>query len=86
MFPKKIFKYMEALKCNIFEATLGINFNYYRITTQHILSTSFKSFIRGTNFPLKVNVKEKSLVTWLLLVPTCKLVIVSVSLLASSYC
>ena len=52
MFPKKIFKYMEALKCNIVEATLGINFNYYRITTQHILLTSFKSFIRGTNFSL----------------------------------
>ena len=43
---------MEALKCNIFEATLRINFNYYRITTQHILLTSFKSFMRGTNFSL----------------------------------
>lgn len=73
MFPKKIFKYMEALKCNIFEATLGINFNYYRITTQHILSSSFKSFIRGANFfPLEVYVKEKVL--------PCLVVIVSVSL------
>ena len=44
-----------------FEATLGINLNYYRITTHHILSTSFTSFITGTNFPLEVYVKEKVL-------------------------
>lgn len=53
---KETLKKMEVLKWN-FEAILGINFNFYRITTHlYILSTCLKKFLRkGINFLVMKN-------------------------------